>query len=667
MSGIVGTYRLDGAPAEAAALTQMTDALAHRGPDGTGRWREGSVALGQLMLHTTPESLHETLPLTDPSGRFTITADARIDNRADLIGRLGVNGKPTEEIADSELILAAYKTWGADCPDKLLGAFAFAVWDEREHRLFCARDHYGVKPFFYYHRPGRLFAFASEIKALLCLDAVPRTLNERGIARHMLMPVEDNAADTFYEDVRVLKPAHAGLVRPGAFHEHRYWALDPEREVRLGSDEAYAEALRERFVEAVRCRLRSAYPVGAMLSGGLDSSAVTCTAAHLQNEDPGAHGRGRLHTLSAVFDNVPESDERSFIEQVTSTYDVEPHYFHADRHSPLADLDATLWHLDRPNESGNLYLNWNLYRTARRHGARVVLSGFDGDTTLSHGRHHLNVLARAGRWRALLPEVRAYAQRIGEPWKEVVWAWIRKFGVDPFISRCRPLRFARRVWRGLRRRLRSRGNASGAVGGAAWEDVLAPAFAAEMKAHLDEAPSPPASTEREHHHRLLTRSLMPRTLESLNATAAAHGVALRLPFCDKRLMEFCLALPPEQKMRHGWTRLVMRHAMRGLLPERIRWRPGKSDLGPSFDHGLLTFAQEPMSALVHDDLGDVSRYVDLDVLRAVYQQSVSGANSGSLPLLFWRALSLALWLQTAGSSSSRSLPRPQEVERPTPH
>ena len=162
MSGIAGLYHLDQHPVVASELCQMIKILAHRGPDSSDTWCQDSIGLGHCMLWTTAESLHEQLPLV--KGDLTITADARIDNRDELAQVLSLPDRPLEKIADSEFILAAYEQWGSDCPEHLLGDFAFVIWDGQKLPLFCARDHFGVTPFFYYHRPYKSFAIASEIK-----------------------------------------------------------------------------------------------------------------------------------------------------------------------------------------------------------------------------------------------------------------------------------------------------------------------------------------------------------------------------------------------------------------------------------------------------------------------------------------------------------------------
>jgi len=372
MSAIVGLYSLDGQPVNRGDLERMVDTVAHRGPDAAGVWNRGSIGLGQRMLWTTPESLDERLPLVDKAGDVVLTADARIDNRDELIAALGVTDHPHGEISDSELILSAYKQWGEACAEKLVGDFAFAIWDGLRQRLFCARDHLGVKPF-YYHQSSRAFAFASEIKALLSLPGVPFRLNEMRVADHLAGMFEDRTI-TFYQDIFRLPAAHSMTVGREGMRVRRYWSLDVSREVRLKSDGEYAEAFRTIFTDAVRCRLRSAFPMGALLSGGLDSSAIVCAARKVLAEQ----GKHRLHTFSAIFPGLPEADlrridERPFIDAVVSMGGLIPHFVHADRLSPLEEIDRVLWHEDEAVLAPNLYMHWALYRAAHQQGVRVLL------------------------------------------------------------------------------------------------------------------------------------------------------------------------------------------------------------------------------------------------------------------------------------------------------
>ena len=639
MSAIVGLYNIDGKPVDRGDVNRMLDSLAHRGSDGAGVWSEGAIGVGHRMLWTTPESLHEKQPLSDQSGDLIITADARIDNRQELIAALGLNGASCS-IPDSQLILAAYEKWGEICPDKLLGDFAFVIWDGRKQVLFCARDHFGVKPFYYWFLSGRFFVFASEIKALLTHPAVPRRLNEVRVGEYLASMFDDKTI-TFYAGILRLPPAHSLTLSRAGTQLQQYWSLDPSREVQLHSDDAYADAFRELFIEAVRCRLRTAFPVGSMLSGGMDSSSITCVARQLLARDGGR----RLLTFSAIFDEVTQCDERPFINAVLAQNSLEPHYVHGDRLSPLADLDDVLWHQDEAFYTPNLFLTWNLYEAAKEQGVRILLDGYDGDTTVSHGEGYLNELASTGQWFTLAAEIRAYARTFDLSSRKLLWNYAWSYGLDPMISRSRALKLMLRSWRILRRRRE-------AANRRAWSANLNPVFfqsieLAERRKALQQAGPNPPRTERENHYRKLIWGVMPFTLEVLERAAAAFGIEPRFPFWDKRLVEFCLALPPQQKVHGGWTRIVLRRALADILPVEVQWRASKSNLGPNFEHGLLAYERQRLEEVILKDSGTIEKYANIDSLREAYRRFASGGR-GEDALTIWKAVSLSLWLQRTG-------------------
>lgn len=235
MSGIIGIYNLDGKLVDYQQLKDMVNILAHRGPDGSDAWCAGSVGLGHRMLWTTAESLLEKLPLVNQTEDLVITADLRIDNRDELIHTLQLNNYPPEKITDSQLVLAAYEKWGEQCPENLLGDFAFAIWDRQKQIIFCARDHFGIKPFYYY-ASEQAFIFASEIKAIFCVPDVPRQINEVRIGDYLASMFHE-ANITSYKDVFRLPPAHSMTVSLEGIKLQSYWSIDPNRELRLGSDE----------------------------------------------------------------------------------------------------------------------------------------------------------------------------------------------------------------------------------------------------------------------------------------------------------------------------------------------------------------------------------------------------------------------------------------------
>jgi asparagine synthase (glutamine-hydrolysing) len=634
MSGIVGIYHLDGRPVQPDELDRMVATIAHRGQDGSGVWQAGSVGLGHCMLWTTPESLHEKIPFANDRDDLVFTADARIDNRAELLSALALDGYPGRVITDGQLILKAYEKWGQDCPGKLVGDFVFAIWDGRERTLFCARDHIGAKPFYYY-RSERLFIFASEIKALFTNEWVPRRLNELRVADHLAFFVEDKTI-TYYQDIYRLPPAHSMLVNPSAVEIRAYWSLDPSREIKLKSDEEYAEAFRDVFSQAVNCRLRSAYPIGSTLSGGLDSSSIACLARDLLVENGGQS----LHTFSAIFPSLPPEDlrridERSYMDAVLAMGGFEPHFIHADCLSPLEDLDRVFWHQDEAVFAPNLYLHWAIFQLAQQQGVRVILDGVDGDTVISHGLERLADLARTGRWKSLLSEAIALSDQPGvsaSPRKI-----IGRFGFGPLVPQP-----AVDIWRSVRGEQLS-----------IWPpfSVVDPGFAyrigldQHIKALAGEDNHPLRSARYEHWYSL-NSGLLPPMLEILDKVSAAFSLETRYPYFDRRLMEFCLALPSDQKLSSGWTRIVQRRAMQGILPEEVRWRFAKAELGPNLVRQLLNYETETLEEVILHNPGVVEPYVDLPALQSVYQRfRAQAVKEDSDAMVVYAVAVLSRWLQ----------------------
>jgi asparagine synthase (glutamine-hydrolysing) len=576
MSGIGGLFNLDGAPALREDLAPMLDRISHRGPDRSGEWVSGAVALGHRMLCTTPESLDETLPLVRCAA---ITSDARLDNRAELTRALGTCGP------DSSLILEAYERWGEDCVPRLLGDFAFAIWDPKRNALFCARDPLGVRPFVYRHDPGRRFAFASEARAL----HAPRRINETFLAECLAWMSEDPAA-TAYEGILRLPAAHTLTVNSRGAVLRRYWSLDPGRELRLGSDGDYAEAFREIFTSAVTCRLRSAGGIGSELSGGLDSASVVCFA----------RGLARLHTFSAVFPDSAECDERPYLDAVESGGSIVPHRIQDFEIGRAGDLEAIVGAVDHPLCPPGLFIHMADYREARRSGLRVLLDGFDGDSVVSHGMSRLVELLLRGRWRRLAAEIASFSRLFHRsPWQVLRGDVIRPLCPDPLVE----------IWRSLRGKPRLEWREYAVVGADLARRTRLFQRLARTPSRFFEAIRNPRTL----HWRHLISGDVADVLEMRDKLAASFSIELRHPFFDRRLVEFCLALPADQKIEGGWNRIVLRRAMEGILPEAVRWRGDKARLSVPFlcrlpELGRRYLDEPPESA---------SEYLDMTRIRAL--------------------------------------------------
>jgi asparagine synthase (glutamine-hydrolysing) len=632
MSGIMGIYYPDGRSIDREDIEKMVKILEHRGKDGSGVWHKNSVGLGHRLLWTTPESLLETLPLGNRSGNYILTADARIDNRDELIDTLNLTNCPAEKITDSQLILSAYEKWGESCPEKLLGDFAFVIWDQREQKLFCARDHFGVKPFYYYYLPNKTFIFASEIKAILTQPEVPCELNEEQVFIYLTW-LGQNHYSTFYQNILRLPPGHSITVTSANINLQCYWSLNPEKEIRLNSDGEYAEALQEIFIEAVRCRLRSAFPLGSHLSGGLDSSSITCVARNILLEEQ----REALNTFSARFGEDDPWDERVFQNTVITQGNLKPHYLQADLMGPFTDIETVLWHQDEAFRPANSYFDWGMYGLAQKLGIRVMLDGFDGDSTISHGTNYLRELASSGKWLTLMEETTEY----GKTWNisrqqvlkvQLKWAW--QYGIAPKVAPA--WKQFKSIYRNIRPLPAQLNNKIEGV-------PLNPDFITRMDLSSLEPKRP--KTEKERHYKILTDDVLQHCLECTDRTAAAFSVEPRMPFCDRRLLEFCLALPSNQKLHHGWERIVMRRAMEGILPSEIQWRVGKANFAPGLERGLFTYERKRVEYVIMQKPQLIERYFDIDSLQDSYYRFIDRQATESDVNTLHRAVSLGLSLE----------------------
>lgn len=638
MSAIAGVYLLDGSSVDQSDLKRMNNRLSHRGPDGSGLWSEGSVGLAHQMLWTTPESLYEKLPLEVDD--LVITSDSRIDNRDELLPILGLS----EEISDSEVILRAYGKWGRDCVDRLLGDFAFVIWDKAMGELYCARDHMGVKPFYYYYQPGEIFAFATEIKALFAWG-VPQRINEVGIGDY-LADILDDKEITFYESVLRLSPAHIMIVNPDMLSREEYWALDPKREIRLGSDEEYEKAFQEIFREAVRCRLRSAFPIGSLLSGGLDSSSVTCMARELLPKE--CH----LKTISAIFDEVKECDEQPYISAVLENGDFEAHYVYADKAGPLSDIERMLWYADQPILAPNLFFRWTLCREAGSQGVRVLLDGIDGDSVVYYGKSYITELVGKGRLFSALNEIRGLSKNPSHS----LWRHTLTCAILPFIPDSSMRRSLSYLWHMLHR-VEDEPTADLVAANLDFAERIG---LEERREKLQKVRSKPPRTAREAHWRLLIWGVQQVRQEASDIASAAFLMECRHPFLDRRLIEFCLALPGDQKIRGGWMRSILRRSLRDILPEKICYRIGKANLSHNFLHGLLTFHRSLMEDTLLGEQNVSSNYIDISYLQDCCRRLISsGELSADRLVIIWKSIILILWLRSIAYSgkgiSSRKL------------
>ena len=635
MSGIAGLYRRDGQPVTAAEPWRMTAAMRRRGPDGFATWVEGPVGLGHCLLDVTAgESTAQ--PLSVDAGRgLALTAQARIDNRDELITLLGL----AADACDERIILAAYEAWGQDCPARLVGDFAFALSDTRRRIVFCARDVFGVRPF-YYHHDDRLFAFASQSSALLSLPEVQAELNEARIADFLVPGLEAfDATSAFYRSIRRLPPAHQLVAGRDGLRIRRYWRLDPEQRTRCADDTEYVEAFRERFRDAVTCRLRGVARPASMLSGGLDSSSIVGMASRVL----GRSGRRPLIALSAVS-NGADCAETLAARRVQRLPEVRSHELNLDTLGRLAPALARAFREIEEPFDAEMILVHAIYARARELGVRSLFDGVDGDYATSLEPGVLGLLLRQGDWRAawdLAGDFSRFYRGTYRPWSSR-----SRLLAGNVVSACLP--------DGLRPPLR---NLGGAIRASRWRyDSLRHEFAHRVgvRDRLRDLHAPharAASSPTELQAWTLQHPNLTVALERYDRAAGLWSIEPQHPFVDRRLVEFCLGLPWEQKVAGGWTKSIVRRAMSGILPDEVAWRRGRWErLGPALAGAFLATPAAGLRQFVDRGLARVDSYVDGDEIRRCLGTFEASADPGAGETV-WRAAVLARWLENRESAT----------------
>jgi asparagine synthase (glutamine-hydrolysing) len=561
MSVVFGVVNWDGRPVAAGDLDRMDAALAAHGPDGHGLWRDGNAGLGHRLSQKTPEDRLERQPLSC-ADHGQLVADARIDNRDELSRAWPARPAEARDWPDSAFIARALETWGEDGAARLRGAFAFAHWDCRARRLLLARSPFCERPLFYVSSPDR-FAFASMPKALFALGGVVRAVDE-GFLADVLAGVHPDAERSYFRGVRRVPPGHALIVTASGARTIRFWRPESIGELRLPTDEAYVEAFLDVYGRAVRDAIRSAGPVGVMLSGGLDSTSLAALAAPL------LAGRGdRL----AAFTEVPAEgfagpvvphryvDETPLVESLGRRYpNIDLSFIRTNGAFFLDGADARYAATEVPVR-GALNLAWwhALLDNARGRGVTVMLGGFVGNATVSYnGASAIAYLIGHVRWRAAIREARAAGAAAGASTPRILAAQ----GIAPWLPAW--------CYRGLQRLRDPLGRAGHLQQRPA---AINPSFAgpavgarAASESSGDRSRLQPGS--RAERSALLSRA--PLATDGLMAGLQARfGIELRDPTADSRVVEFCLAVPEDQYRRGGEPRWLIRRAMAGRVPAEI--------------------------------------------------------------------------------------------------
>lgn len=577
MSGICGAIHWDNQPVEALDLQQMAKAAAYRGPDGVRFWVKKNIGIANQALNITPESAHERQPLTSSDGSLVLTADARIDNREDLITRLSAKAFiRIPPYTDADLILAAYQAWDTNAASHLIGDFAFAIWDERKNRLYAARDRMGCRAF-YYSSSGKRLLWATEAQQILAFPGFEKQINPWMIGLELLSPGsgDQHKAQTYFNNIFRLGPAEQLIATQDGLKIESYWDFDPNLTIRYKNDEAYQEHLLELLSQAVRRRLRSQYSASIIMSGGKDSTTIGAIAAR----EVASHSEGVAPNVSAVtFDTTqfPQLSEASRSQAVAKQAGIPLRTVIMDDLWPHYDDPACLPHPDEPYES-------HLHKAIRQGitlwdipaRPRIWLTGMGGDDAigLTNPFYFQELLFRHGLM-GLLRETQAQAQLYQLSQRDVLWGNFAQpcLQATPLIHKIRRelLRHKQEVfppwlaptltsyseikeWRKQLRIIHMEKE---------WQWLMASQDSTRLSRYMQ-----------------LRKNNMARLRIWFERFSATLGTQTSAPFDDTDLLTFCLAIPAEQHSKGLYRKLLLRHSTKGLLPDSVRERQGpRSDV-----------------------------------------------------------------------------------------
>lgn len=578
MCGIAGIINVEKTSKE--LVKRMTDAIAHRGPDGEGQWlnANATVGLGHRRLSIIDLSNNASQPMHSADGRYTIVFNGEIYNYIELKEELIKSGHKFKTESDTEVLLKLYEIKKEKCLSKLDGMFAFAIWDESEQELFCARDRFGEKPFYYSYEPGKKFMFASEMKSLFSAGISKEVNNEllyNFINTTFNITHPTDRSKTFYNTVAKLPSAHFLLVNKDLqLQVRKYWSLDNVvMNSRITFNEA-KEQFKVMFYRSIKRRLRSDVPVGSSLSGGLDSSSIVCVINDLNKER-----KIKQNTFSARFENF-HRDEGKYIQMVLDKTNVLPFYTWPDEEGFLKEFDKLLYHQEEPFPSASIYAQYCVMQKAKEEGVTVLLDGQGADEILAGYEFYLDFYLKTvynfnhADYQNELEEFRklhkhmqfvdlneqppqSKNERALGSFKEKVKDVIR-----PVYKIVNPRKYKR-----ISEKIPIEGFFSGD-------------FVSQFNSNINYDFIYRGSDLNDYLKHSVTICNLEDLLRFSDRNSMAHGREVRLPFLDHELVEFLFSLPASFKIHKGWTKFLMREAMKDLLPHEITWRVDKIGYEP---------------------------------------------------------------------------------------
>lgn len=573
MCGISGIISRDPGMVSLSVLKQMTNRMAHRGPDGEGQWvnADGSVGLAHRRLSIIDLSTEANQPMHYRQ-RYTIVFNGEIYNYIELRNILLKQGYTFKTESDTEVLMALYDRDKENCLQHLDGMFAFVIYDEEQKQIFAARDRFGEKPFFYSYEPGNYFVFGSEMKTLWAAG-IPKTINNSMLYNYLnfgLVLNRNDHSQTFFENCTRLPHSYYIKISTVNFTAsfHQYYDLNWQKtDTKITVNEA-KEKLQQLFYTAVNRRLRSDVNVGSSLSGGLDSSLIVCVIDDLIKRGRAEHNFStaafKQKTFSARFEGF-KKDEGAFMQMVIGQTNVEPHMVYPNDHKLVADIDHLLYFQEEPFASASILVQYEVMKLAKQHGVTVLLDGQGADEIFAgyHGYYHtfFRTMEKQDK-EQYKKEYQAYLQvhqhnDINPKQKKNLDYTIRKIFPGQITNIKQTLAFINQL----------KNNSFNKDFFSVYSKKLFKSVGGGNNLN-----------------QTLANSTMGGDLQMLlryaDRNSMANSIEVRLPFLSHELIDFLFTLPAEMKIHNGWTKYLMRETFKNILPEAIAWRVDKIGYEP---------------------------------------------------------------------------------------
>jgi asparagine synthase (glutamine-hydrolysing) len=593
-------------------IKEMCGSLRQRGPDDEGFLITKNLALGHraLKIGNIPVP-HQ--PLANEDGTIWITFDGEIYNKEQLITQLEKN-HTFQANSSAEVVVHAYEDYGFNCLSKFNGMFAFCLWDSKNGWLFSARDRLGMKPLYYYSCKGR-YILASEIRGILTDSSIPRKPNKRFIYEYLVTGYPSPVGDTFFTEIKELTPAHYMLIDKGGMKVQKYWQPTQQLKSNLSNmdDQWCASEFRRLLRDSISMRIPASLPVGAFLSGGLDSTFIAFLVDDvLKSKHATKAKRGKLQEIFSAIYNEPteQGDERYSIKHVEHTLNTEVNYVFPSVVGEWSNIKRFVFHIEEPVAVFNYYVFWYLFQAAKQK-VKIVFSGQGNDAILGGQTEHALIYLKE------LWKTKKIGRLLNELVKSLDWILLWLVWLTLFSQKAESKA----------------------------KMLLSPQFVAAYS--HGEMPKEAASL-----HNALLDDVTQHAVEYLRVddrASSAFSMECRHPFLDHRIVEFAFSLPATQKIRDGWTKYVARNAMKGVIPETIR-RKRKKFGTPIPQQRWMRELRGNIRKLFESDRfrerGYFNQLAILEMFDRYCEGRLGRIERQYYSNVLWRILNLELWLET---------------------